>query len=173
MPVLLAINELENRKINSVCVTLCVYQQHAQHTQLLGSCRRGGGCAPRAPKRRSQPHTWASSHLGWHQWPLLNNRKAWAGRPQDHVGDTSRAKGLAEPAPSLPTQCRAMPPNLAFGNCCPITDASGRCLLPSVDRPPMSGTVGACARLELMCTRDLRGPRGEPSEGTLPNGNHQ
>lgn len=120
------------KSIPLVSPCVCTSRMHGTHTQLQGSCRQGGGCAPRAPKRRSQPHTWASSRLGWHQWPLLNNRKAWAGCPQDHVGDTSRAKGLAVPAPSLPTQCRGMPPNLAFGNCCPITEASGRCLLPSV-----------------------------------------
>lgn len=143
LPVLLAINELEHRKINSVCVTLRVYQQHARHThthtQLLGSCRRGAGCALRAPKWRSQPHTWASSRLGWHQWPLLNNRKVWAGCPQDHVGDTSRAKGLAEGTTSgltsqhLPCQlsgegCRltwhlaiAAPSQmLPEGACCPV-----------------------------------------------------
>lgn len=50
----------------------------------------------------------------------------------------------------------------------PVTDASGRHLLPSVNRPPTASTAGACAHLELMCTGDLRGPRGENIKGNAP-----
>lgn len=125
------------KSIPSVSPSVCTSSTHSTHA-VSGTLQMGRRLCHRAPEQWSQPHTWASSRLGRHQWPLLNST-AWAGRPRDYAGDISRAKGLAEGITSgltsqhLPCQlsaegCRltwhlaiAAPSQMLLeGACCPV-----------------------------------------------------